>query len=52
MRGEEIKMITNKFFESGSYEIMVDAQNMASGVYFHKMEAGGFVAIKKLIILR
>jgi hypothetical protein len=36
----------------GYYEVKFNAINIASGAYFYRMEAGDFVDIKKLIILK
>lgn len=36
----------------GSYEVKWEAGNMASGVYFYRLEAGEFVSVKKLLLLK
>ncbi|MBN1542899.1 M20/M25/M40 family metallo-hydrolase [candidate division KSB1 bacterium] len=37
---------------AGRHELSWDAQDIASGVYFYKMEADQFTALRKLILLR
>jgi len=34
------------------YEVRFDARQLASGVYFYRLSAGDFVAVKKLVIPR
>jgi len=51
-RGEAVAMITNKVFEAGYHEITFDATNLTSGLFFYKLEAEGFEAVKKFIVLK
>ncbi len=37
---------------AGSYSVSWDASGYASGVYFYRLEAGNFVATKKLVVLK
>jgi hypothetical protein len=36
----------------GSYEVMFNAENYASGVYFYRLEAGDFVDVKKMVLVK
>ena len=36
----------------GSYSVIFDSRNLPSGVYYYKLEAGGFTDIKKMILLK
>lgn len=42
----------NEYKLAGSYEVQFDGTNFASGMYFYKLEADGFVDTKKMVILK
>jgi len=50
--GNEVATLVNKEQEPGVYEILFDASTLSSGTYFYKLQAGGFVSTKKLILLK
>ncbi len=50
--GEVVKEIAKGEYEVGHHEIILDAVSLATGVYFYKIEAGGFVGVKKLAIVK
>ncbi len=50
--GREVETLVNEVKSVGSYELKVNAQNLASGVYFYRMTAKDFVSVKKLSILK
>ncbi|MEJ2615516.1 MAG: T9SS type A sorting domain-containing protein [Ignavibacteriaceae bacterium] len=50
--GEEIEMIVNEVKSAGKYEVMWNAKNLVSGVYFYKIQAGDFIQVKKMILLK
>lgn len=50
--GKEISTIVNQKLEPGYYKYEWDASRFASGVYFYRIEAGSFVNIKKMMILK
>ena len=47
----EVATLVNEVNAPGSYEAEWNAPSMASGVYLYRLEAGGFVATKKLILM-
>jgi len=50
--GNEVATLVNKDQTAGKYNVTFKANNLASGIYFYKLEAGNFSSIKKLILLK
>ncbi len=50
--GREITTLINKDLAPGNYDVDFNANGLASGVYFYRLEAGSFVQTKKMILLR
>jgi hypothetical protein len=44
--------LVNGDVDAGNHEVQFNAINLASGVYFYRMQAGSFVETKRLIVLR
>jgi Secretion system C-terminal sorting domain len=50
--GREVKTLVNETKQSGSYEVLFDGMNYASGVYVYRIEAGNFTDVKKMVLLK
>jgi hypothetical protein len=50
--GNEVSTLLDEYKEAGSYEITFDANELSSGVYFYKLQAGSIKEMKKMILLR
>ena len=50
--GKEVAVLVNEEQEKGYHKAVVNADNLASGVYFYKLQAGSLVETKKMILLR
>ena len=50
--GREVKTLVNQYHNKGSHEIIFDAGNLSSGVYFYQLRAGHFISTKKMLLLR
>ena len=50
--GREVTVLVNTVEEPGYKSVQFDASRLSSGVYFYRLEAGDFVAVKKLLVLR
>ncbi len=50
--GKEITTLVNGIKLRGNYKIDFDGSELASGIYFYKMQAGTFVSTKKLLLLK
>lgn len=50
--GNEIITLVDEFKPSGFYEIEFDATSLSSGVYFYKLKAGDFWAVKRMLLMK
>ena len=50
--GNEIKTLVNEYKPAGKYTINFDASKLASGVYFYRLQAGNYIDVKKLMLLK
>ena len=50
--GSKIAVLVDEVKNPGNYQVVFDARNNASGVYFYRMSAGDFISVKKMGILK
>lgn len=50
--GQEVATLVNEVKPAGSYTVTWDASSVSSGVYFYRLTAGGFTAVRKMIVLK
>ena len=50
--GREIATFVNKQQKAGNYEVVFNANNLTSGIYFYRLQSGSFIETKKLILLK
>jgi hypothetical protein len=50
--GREVATLVDELQDVGSKSVEFDASGLASGVYLYRLQAGGFVETKKLLLLR
>lgn len=50
--GREISKLINQQFNPGSYTVDFNGSNLASGVYFYRLEAAGFVQTKRMMLIK
>ena len=50
--GKEVAELVNENKPIGNYEINFNASELASGIYFYKIQAGRFVETRKMILMR
>jgi hypothetical protein len=50
--GQEVAQLVKEQQQAGYHDAVFRGDGLASGVYFYRLEAGGFVEIKKLALLR
>jgi hypothetical protein len=51
--GKEVKtLIANEYRTVGKHTVTFDAHDLPSGVYFYRLQAGNFISVKKMILLK
>ena len=50
--GREISVLVNEEKNPGRYEIIFDAKELSSGIYFYTIRAAGFTQSKKMILMK
>jgi hypothetical protein len=50
--GRKISTLVDRDLQQGSYSVNWNASNLPSGVYFYKINAGDFTAVKKLVLVK
>ncbi len=50
--GKEVKTLVNEYKQAGTYKVRFNAEGLSSGVYFAKMTAVNFTAVKKIVLIR
>ncbi len=50
--GNEVATLINEEKPAGNYEVEFNSAGFASGVYLYKLQAGEFIEMKKMIILK
>lgn len=52
IHGQKIATVIDEHQEEGYHLISYDASHLASGIYFYKIEAGAFVQVRKMILMK
>jgi len=52
LRGQLVETVVDGHQEAGEHQIIWDASDYSSGVYFYKLQAGDFVSTKKMNLLK
>ncbi|MEI7811106.1 MAG: putative Ig domain-containing protein [Ignavibacteria bacterium] len=50
--GSEVAVLVNETKASGSYSVDFKASNLTSGLYIYRIEAGNYVSVKKMTLLK
>jgi hypothetical protein len=52
IRGCEVTTLVNEKLNAGSYEVVWNASQYASGVYFYRLSSENFIETKKLLLIK
>jgi hypothetical protein len=52
LMGKEVCTLVNEEKSAGTYDVNFNASSLANGVYLYKIQAGSYVATKKLLLLK
>jgi photosystem II stability/assembly factor-like uncharacterized protein len=52
VNGKEVAQLINQNQKAGYYTVEFNASNLASGMYFYRIQAGEFSATKKMILIK
>jgi hypothetical protein len=50
--GNEVATLADEYKPAGSYEVEFSADDLTSGIYFYKLQAGSYSETKKMILIR
>jgi len=50
--GKKVAELMNKELTAGEYEITFNGRNLNSGIYFYRLESGGFTETKRMILIK
>jgi hypothetical protein len=48
--GRMVSQLVNDYYEAGFYEVRLDASELSAGVYFYRLKAAGYTAVRKIIV--
>jgi hypothetical protein len=52
VHGRMVATLVNEEKPAGSYEVEFDASGLSSGIYFYTLQAGNFIQMKKMALIR
>lgn len=52
MLGRRVAVLVDEQQQAGRYTVRFDAEHLASGVYLYRIQAGGFVEVKQMVLLK
>jgi len=50
--GNEVATLVDEYKLAGDYEVIFDAADLSSGIYYYRLQAGEFVSVKKMILMK
>ncbi|MFH1195305.1 MAG: discoidin domain-containing protein, partial [bacterium] len=50
--GREVAELVNEYKNPGSYQVEFDGSNLSSGIYFYKLQAGEYSAVRKMMLIK
>lgn len=50
--GQETAVLANSRYKAGTYQVRFNSTSISSGIYYYRLSAGNFSAVKKLVITK
>jgi len=50
--GKEVATLVNEMKQPGFHTADFNASNLASGIYFYRIDAGEFTSVKKMMLVK
>jgi len=50
--GQKIRTLVNRQIPAGTHKVTLNATNLPSGIYIYRIQAGKFIDMKKMVLLR
>ncbi len=50
--GNEIENLINEYKAPGNYQLTFSGENISSGVYYYKLQAGSYSQVKKMVLIK
>lgn len=50
--GQQVAVLVDGMMDAGEHRVAFDGSSLASGLYFYRLEAGSFVQIRKVVMLK
>ena len=50
--GNNVAIVINEDKPAGNYSVQVNGRNLASGIYFYRLESGNYSATKKFVLIK
>ena len=52
MLGQEVATLFEGRLSAGEHELMFDGKNLTSGIYFYRIQAGDYMGMKRMVLLK
>jgi len=52
IQGKVIETLVNEKQKPGTYEVSFEGSNLSSGIYFYRIQAGDFIQVKKMVLVK
>jgi hypothetical protein len=52
LMGRKVATLLDDIQQAGYYQMIWNAKDLSSGIYFYKLQAGGFVEIRKMLLIK
>jgi hypothetical protein len=50
--GQEIATLVNEELSAGGYGVTFDARDLASGVYYYRLQSGAFSETRRMLLMK